>query len=238
VRVLAIDSATAASSVALAEDRRLVATAARVDRRGHGEFLVSALDFCFDQAGWSPSDIDAIVVDVGPGLYTGIRVGLATAQALAAAVGAMLVPASSLDALALRAATGHRHIWTVVDVRRGELAVASYRPVPGGAVKDGPPELVTASEFRGMVDSDPEDSLVVGDVPALPEGSLRGLHRVKVGRPRYPSAEVLVDLGHGHAEKGDVPHPEEIRPIYLREPNVTINWSALRRETGPWGEVG
>ena len=110
MKVLAIDSATPAASVALAEDRRVVASALRVDRRGHSAFMVSAIDFCFDQATWVPSDIDAVVVDVGPGLYTGLRVGLATAQALAGAIGVPLVPAGSLDAIAYRAATGHRHL--------------------------------------------------------------------------------------------------------------------------------
>ncbi|MEX1044040.1 MAG: tRNA (adenosine(37)-N6)-threonylcarbamoyltransferase complex dimerization subunit type 1 TsaB, partial [Acidimicrobiia bacterium] len=77
-KVLAIETATPASSVALADGREIVASAARVDRRGHSAFLVPAIDFCFDQAGWRPEDIDAVVVDVGPGLYTGIRVGIAT----------------------------------------------------------------------------------------------------------------------------------------------------------------
>lgn len=233
MKIVAIESATSASSVALTEDRRVVASAERVDRRGHASFLVSALDFCFDQAGWTPSEVDAIVVDVGPGLYTGIRVGLATAHGLAAAVGAPLVPAISLDALAYRAATGRRHIWSVVDVRRGELAVSGYRPVPGGVVRDGPPELVTPERFRALVESDPDDVLVVGDTDALPDGTLRGLHRVRLGRPRWPAAETLAEIGAGVVERGEVPHPDEIRPLYLREPDVTINWSVLRRE-GPW----
>jgi tRNA threonylcarbamoyladenosine biosynthesis protein TsaB len=229
--VLAIDTATPAASVALAEDRRLVASAVRVDRRGHAAFLVPAIDFCFDQAGWIPGDLDAIVVDVGPGLYTGIRVGLATAQGLAAAVGVPLVPASSLDAIAYRAATAHRHIWSVVDVRRGEVAVGAYNPVPGGVVKDGPAEVVHPEGLRARLESDPIDVLLVGDVSALPEGLLRGLHRVRTGRPRYPSADVLVDLASGALDKDEA--PAEVRPLYLREPDVTLNWAAIR-PPGPW----
>jgi tRNA threonylcarbamoyladenosine biosynthesis protein TsaB len=232
MKVLAIETATPASSVALTRGRELVAAASRVDRAGHSSFLVPAIDFCFDQAGWTPSDLDAVVVDIGPGLYTGIRVGLATAQALAAAVGVPVVPATSLDAIAVRAATGRRHIWSVVDVRRGEVAVASYRPVPGGVVKDASPELVAADQFKAMLDSDPEDVLVVGDVPALPESTLRGLHRVKVGRPRFPQAESLAEVSASLLDRDDIPHPDEIRPLYLREPDVQINPAVM--EPGPW----
>lgn len=233
MRILAIETTTAASSVALGEGRDVVASARHVDGRGHVGFLVPALGFCFTQAGWAPQDLDVVAVDVGPGLFTGIRAGLATAQAVAAAVGAHLVPVGSLDAVALRAATAHRRIWAVVDTRRGEVAVGPYRPVPGGVVRDGPTELVTPHAFRGMLESDPSDILVVGDHDALPEGLLRGLHGVRTGQPRYPAADAVLQVAHGRAERGDIPHPDEVRPRYLREADVTINWTDFRSE-GPW----
>jgi len=235
MKVLAIETATPSSSVALGLGREVVAAAERVDRRGHAAFVVSALDFCFDQVGWRPEQLDAIAVDIGPGLYTGIRVGLATAQGLAAALGVPLVPLSSLDVIALRAATRRRHIWSVVDVRRGELAVASYRPVPGGVVRDGPPQLVGVDPFQAILESDPEDCLVVGDQSSLPESFFRGLHRVKSGRPQYPGAEAMLELAVGRVEREDFPHADEVRPAYLREPDVSINWTNSREE-GPWAE--
>ena len=71
MKILAIDTATSASSIALGEDDELVAMSVRVDRRGHGGFLVPAIDFAFDSAGWKPQEIDVIAVDIGPGLFTG-----------------------------------------------------------------------------------------------------------------------------------------------------------------------
>ncbi|MDH5420642.1 MAG: tRNA (adenosine(37)-N6)-threonylcarbamoyltransferase complex dimerization subunit type 1 TsaB [Acidimicrobiia bacterium] len=235
MKLLAIETATAGASVALGEGRNVVASAQRVDRRGHGSFLVSALDFCFDQAGWTPGELDAIVVDVGPGLYTGIRVGLATAQGLAAALGVPVIPGSSLNAMAVRAATGRRHIWSIVDVRRGEFAVASYNPVPGGVVRDGASQLVTPDHLRAMIDSDSRDSLMVGDVEALPESFFNGLHRTRRGLPRYPAAEALLELAVPRVNAGEYPHPSELRPLYMREPDVKIGWDELRTE-GPWFE--
>lgn len=236
MRILAIESATPGSSVAVVEDRSTLAAASRIDRTGHASFLVPAIDFCFDQVGWSPPDLDAVVVDVGPGLYTGIRVGLATAQGLAAAFGIPLIPVTSVDAIALEARTGHRTIWAVVDVRRGEHAVARYRPVPGGVVKDGPTELADAETFRAMLTSTNEESLVVGDVQTLPEGFFRGMRMVKTGKPRYPYAVTLAEIGHARLEKDDYPTPDDVRPLYMREPDVTINWAKLREE-GPWAST-
>ena len=60
------------------------------------------------------------------------------------------------------------------------------------------------------------------------------LHRVKTGKPRYPYAVALAEIGHGKFEKGEYPAPDDIRPMYLREPDVTINWEKLRQEA-PWG---
>ena len=236
MRVLCMTTSTPASSVALTEDRQVVASASRIDARGHSAFLVPAIDFCFDQAGWTPMDIDAVVVDVGPGLYTGIRVGLSTAQGIAAAIGAPLVPATSLDAIALRAATGRRRILALVDVRRGEYAAAWYNPVPGGVVKDGRPEIMTAPEVRAMLDSEPEDVLLVGDTQSLPEELLTGMHRVKIGRPRYPNAGTLAEAAAGQLLSDATLHPDDVRPMYLRDPDVSINWSIID-DRGPWARL-
>lgn len=233
MKILAIETATAASSVALADGEDLVASAHRVDRRGHVSFLVPALEFCFAQAGWAPGDVEMIAVDVGPGLFSGIRTGLATAQAIAAAVGAEVVPVTSVDVIALRAATGHRKIWSVVDARRGEIAVGTYRPVPGGVVREGSTELCSPHELRAMLEGDATESLVVGDWSVLPEATLRGLHGVKTGRPRYPDATAALEIARGRLQRGELPHPDEVRPRYMREPDVTINWSDFRSE-GPW----
>jgi tRNA threonylcarbamoyladenosine biosynthesis protein TsaB len=232
VKLLAIETSTAQSGVVLAEGRSVVAEASSVNRTGHAAFLVPAIDFCFDQAGWLPHYLDAVVVDLGPGLYTGIRVGIATALGIGSALGVPVVGGSSLDALALDAATGHRHVYSVVDVRRGELAISTYQPVPGGMVRDAPAQLTTTDGLRAMLMSDPGNPLVVGDLPAVGEKAISGLHRIKTGKPRYPTARALLELGLSQLEKDSYPD-DSLSPIYLREPDVTLNWSKLRPE-GPW----
>lgn len=233
MKILAIDTATQASSVALGEGDELVAMSVRVDRRGHGTFLVPAINFAFGNAGWKPSDIDVVAVDVGPGLFTGIRAGIATAQAIAAAIGAPMITASSLTALAVRAATGRRRIWPVVDVRRGQFATRPYQPVPGGVAPDGPAEIVNAEGLHNLIESDAADTLLVGDTSSLPSKVLRGVHRARTGRPRYPSADVLLEIALFKARADEYVRSEDVRPLYMREPDAQINWADFREE-GVW----
>ena len=233
MKILAIETATAASSVALGEDGELRAIAANVDRRGHIGFVVPAIDFSFERAGWTAHDLDLLAVDVGPGTFSGIRVGVASAQGIAAAVGVPIVTVSSLTLLGMRAATGHRRIWPVVDVRRGQIATSPFRPVPGGVVRDGAPEIVSPDELRAMIEADGSESLMVGDLGALPEGFFNGLDRVKQGRPRYPSADVILEYATMAAAKEDFTGAEDVRPFYMREPDARINWSEFREE-GMW----
>jgi len=238
VRILAIDTATSASSIALGSGDELAAMSVRVDRRGHGGFLVPAIDFAFGSAGWKPHDIDVIAVDVGPGLFTGIRAGISTAQAIGAAVGAPLITVSSLTALAVRAATTHRRIWPVVDVRRGQYATRPFRPVPGGVAPDGDAEVLTAEGLRNVVESDDSETLIVGDTAGFPSSAVRGLHRTRIGRPRYPSADVVLEIAALKAGRDMFVRPEDVRPLYMREPDAQINWSDFREE-GVWpGESG
>jgi len=233
MKILAIETATPASSVALGDGASLGAMSVRVDRRGHVGFLIPAIDFCFEQTGWTRHDIEAVAVDVGPGPFTGIRAGIATAQAFAAGVGAPLIPVSSLTVQAVRAATGRRRIWSVIDMRRGQVAIAAYRPLPGGVAPDGDAEVVGADEFRAILDADQADTLVVGDWPSLPGAMWGGLHRVRRGRPQYPSADVMLEVAAIRAAHGDVVASEDVRPDYMREPDVQISWKTFRSE-GLW----
>lgn len=233
MKILAIDTATPASSVAIGEDDALKGLSVNVDRRGHVKFLIPAIDFCLEQAGWSSRDIDLVAVDVGPGPYTGLRSGISTAQAFAAAIGAPMATVSSLTTIALRAATGRRRIWPIVDMRRGQIAVAPFAPLPGGVAPDGEPAVVSPEEFKAMLECEVGDSLVVGDWQSIPDMTWTGLHRVRRGRPRYPSAETILEIAAMKARHDKTTDLDGVRPLYMREPDVQINWESFRSE-GAW----
>ena len=128
--ILGIESASDQCGCALAnEDGVLAETRLALPRR-HAEALAPQMRFVCEQAGVGLGDIDVVAVDHGPGLYTGLRAGLATAKATAAALGIGLVPVGSLEALAFGAAAVAQPgetVLSMLDARRGEVFWAWYR---------------------------------------------------------------------------------------------------------------
>jgi tRNA threonylcarbamoyladenosine biosynthesis protein TsaB len=136
--VVAIESATDAAGVALADRSGTIALTTLARGRRHAETIAPAIRSCCEQAGVKLADVDAIAVDVGPGLFTGLRVGVATAKGLAYAVRKPIVALDSLEVLARAASTGaastsaastgatSTRIFPVLDARRREVVSAEF----------------------------------------------------------------------------------------------------------------
>ncbi len=115
--VLAIESATDAAGVALADDVGTLAEATLGRGRRHAETIAPSIKSCCETAGVTLAEVDAVVVDVGPGLFTGLRVGVGTAKALAYALGARIVAVSSLEVLAQAASSSASSTTSSVNFR-------------------------------------------------------------------------------------------------------------------------
>ena len=129
MNILALDTAAADCAVCIADgDGRVVARSVETIGKGHAERLMPQVDLVFRDAGMRPVDIGRIAVNVGPGSFTGIRVGVATARALALAVGAESVGVSALHALAFQ----HRErqpglpLLAAIDARRDEVYAQAF----------------------------------------------------------------------------------------------------------------
>jgi tRNA threonylcarbamoyladenosine biosynthesis protein TsaB len=164
--LLAIESATDMVGVALLRDDGGSAERVHLGGRAHAELLAPAIEEVCAVSGCTVADIDQIAVDVGPGLFTGLRVGVATAKALAQALGVPLLGVGSLDVLAAAVGDAGEEesgvgragpVASVVDARRGEVFAAAFRFDRLGHEPGGP--------GSGAVPIDPE---VVRDDRAEP----------------------------------------------------------------------
>ena len=230
--VLAIETATAQTSVAFGTEQGVLASASLSWGRGHGEVLVPAIERL---EAWSEvrlSQVGGIAVGIGPGLFTGLRVGVSTARALAQVLGVPVVGIGSLDVLAFAVRHSRWRIGAVMDAKRAEVFYAFYRPVPGGVARET--EYAVGSPDRLVADLQAarEETLLVGGGALLYRRELEeegtGIEIGSVAHA-FPSAEALVELAIPRFEREEATGPEQLVPLYLRKSDAEIGWAKRAR---------
>lgn len=223
---------TATDDVAVAATRdgetileRLVA-AEPGERPRHATALLAEVESASERAGgWQR--VDAIAVGIGPGSFTGLRIGLATARALAQALAKPICPVGTLAALGrgVDQPGGGRRGLAVLDARRGQAFAALYEP--GGEVA-WPHFLATPDQLAERVGSLPRPPLAAGS------GAVRFRRQLEAAGAEVPPERDPAHRVSGRhlcllAEAGAPSPPESIRPIYLRPPDAEL-W--LERDAG------
>lgn len=216
--ILALDTSTRTGSCAVVRDGRVLAETAGDAVRSHGERLPAEVGAALDAAGVALSDVDLFAVAVGPGSFTGLRVGIATMQGLAMASARPLIGVSVLDALARIAASPGVRVATWVDAWRGEVYASLY---DGGSaaepIVDRPERLLSALH--------PLPVVFIGDGAAV--------HRERILRDTGPWGRIapvvepllagtIGQMAAARAAEGLAPGPDEIRPLYVRRPDAEL----------------
>jgi tRNA threonylcarbamoyladenosine biosynthesis protein TsaB len=125
--ILGIETSVEHVGVALGDYRGVRAHSMLASDRRHAESLTPMIQFVMQQAEVEMSDLSAVAVDVGPGLFTGMRVGIAAAQSIAWALELPMIPVCSLDVVAMNAHWSESVVAASLDARRGEVYWALYR---------------------------------------------------------------------------------------------------------------
>ncbi|MFB7286363.1 tRNA (adenosine(37)-N6)-threonylcarbamoyltransferase complex dimerization subunit type 1 TsaB [Actinacidiphila glaucinigra] len=205
--LLAFDTATPAVTVALHDGRRVLAESTEIDARRHGELLMPAVDRVLREAGTVLGDVTGIVVGVGPGPYTGLRVGLVTAVSFADVLGVPVHGICTLDGLAYAAAVEGPFV-VATDARRKEVYWARY---------EGPRARVTDP----AVDRPGDIADEVAGVPAVGAGAaLYPEVFTDVRPPADQSAAALAALAAVKLADGEDFLPA--LPLYLRRPDAQV----------------
>lgn len=223
MRILAFDCATSACSAALWDDGRIVARRYEAMDRGHGEFLLPMIGDVMAQAGMEYSDLDLLATTIGPGGFTGMRIGLATARAMALAAQLPCLGVSTLEAVANGIDKAERKTATVLvclDSKRADIFAQAFAPdlsPRGEAAAVLPEDLAVFVDLGKNVDG---PVLVAGDVAGRALEALAGgaVEARLSTAPGTPDATVVCAIA---AERWDVNVTiSPPRPLYLRPPDA------------------
>ncbi len=219
-RLAAIETSTALGSVALFEDGALVAEDERRVSNAHGESLLPMVNALFERVGWRPGDVDRWGVGIGPGSFTGTRIGLSTAKGIVLATGAELVGVTSLDALAEGLLEEvDTAVASLVDAGKGELFLQVRL---GEQLLLPPTHALTATVAARVAGAAGERRVVVlGDAAGQVDwsSSLGPTLRLETAPPHdLPRASAVGRIA--LARRPDDAHALE--PFYVRPPEITM----------------
>jgi tRNA threonylcarbamoyladenosine biosynthesis protein TsaB len=228
--VLAIDTSTPQVGVVVGADGSARGELRLANGRRHAEHLAPAIQHVCDKVGVRFDQLAAVAVGIGPGLFTGLRVGVTTAKVMAQALRIPVVPVPSLDLVAFPLRHSHRVITAVLDARRGEVFHARYQPVPGGVQRVSAYAVSTPGDLVLELDATGEEVLLAGDGADRYRTELSAIDRAEHAGPAfaYPSPSALLELATARVHREEFESPFDVRPLYLRESDAELNWNVAR----------
>lgn len=221
MRVLALDTSTLAGSVALVDGERTVSEYTLNIRATHSERLLAVVDRLLEDAGWTPRDLEGIAAAIGPGSFTGLRIGLGTAKGLALASSLPIAAVPTLDAMAAGLPFAALPVCPVIEARRGEVYASRYRWDGAEMIREWDYLALTPEELAARID---EPVLILGDLEVpIPSPFARGVPPQR----RLPSAACVGHLGMRRLLLGDTVAAGGLGPLYVRSPGTEARGRAV-----------
>jgi tRNA threonylcarbamoyladenosine biosynthesis protein TsaB len=220
VRVLALDTTTPRGSLAVAGEEGVLAEARIVTGSGHSRWVLGAADALLRGLAIAPASLDGFAVTVGPGSFTGLRVGISSVQGLAIAAGRPCVGLSALDVLALAAAGRGEagRIVALMDAYRGETYVGTY---DGDGRPAGPARIGLLDVLVGETRAEGVPTAYVGDAALAHRETIEAIDPAGL----FPDLDLylaapLARAALGRLGAGQGEAAEALRPLYLRGADI------------------
>lgn len=229
--VLGIETSTHHASVAIVTQTEVVASYELGRGKSQDQVLMPAVQTLLADGGLGWSQIGGIAVGLGPGLFTGLRVGVATAKALAHTLNVSIAGLASLDVLAYGVRYTRRSICACIDARRHEVFWAFYRPVPGGVQRATEFRCAPASHCVNEIEARGEPVLVVGNGPYIYHKDFENLGadlEIAGVSDSTPTAVPLAELAVSRLVREDSDKLSDVRPLYIRKSDAELTWEQRR----------
>lgn len=217
--ILGIDSATSGCAVAVVKGGRVLASDGREMARGQAEVLMTMVDGVLKEANVSPSQLDAIATTIGPGSFTGLRIGMAAARGLSLSLSIPCIGVTTFEALSLGVETDGNNFIVAVETKRDDIYAqlfdASHKPLSEGAALD-------EVGLKALADKAGDEVLIAGDGAAHAIQMLKnvGINSTALNATAIPAAEHICNLAAEKFIPGEMGNPPQ--PLYLRPPEAKL----------------
>lgn len=234
MRVLGLEAATAAGSVALIDEEGLRGEFWVLNPKTHSERILMGIDYLLKGCSLKLQDLQGVAVGLGPGSFTGLRIALSTAKGLAFALGTPMVGVSTLQAMASAVPYWPENICPLIDARRGYAYGAVYR-------QEGPDrlELVIEQDVRELASwlrSLPAPTLFLGSGAVayreMIRAALGGSAHFAPQEVVHPRASIVARLGLQRLLKGQADEPDAMEPLYMGRSQAVLKAAGSRKEGG------
>jgi tRNA threonylcarbamoyladenosine biosynthesis protein TsaB len=225
---LAIETSSRHGSIALGCGDDLLETVDLPEQRRHAIELLPRIDQLCQSHGVRATDLAAIYVSVGPGSFTGLRIGITTAKTLGQVTGCDLFAVPTLDVVIENAPEEHPHVAVMLNAKRGQCFTGLYRRAEGRWHRLLEPTLMTPAQLCDEASAPPA---IIGD--HLPEYDWPDGSTVLPSRLATPRSEVVWRLGRTLAGQTQPIGPAELVPLYVRLPEAEEKWQAHQSSSSP-----
>ena len=223
MRILGIETSGFGSQVALAEDGSLVSHWEDTGRRRHARELVPGIGRLLAEASWQPRDLDLVAVSIGPGSYTGLRVGVTCAKTFAYAAKLQALGIATPETIALNAPDEAQRVAVILDAQRGGVYATEFHRDAGGTLHEGGEGTVIVPAERWAKDLQ-SGTYVLGPALARHHDLVSADCRVGPEQQWEPRVEVLIQLARRDYQAGRRMDLNELLPLYLRKSAAEEKW--------------
>ncbi len=232
--ILAIDTSTQVSSVAVASKGRLEAEVTMQAKLTHSETLLPHIQEALAMASVKKEELEGVAVSVGPGSFTGLRIGLATAKAMSYALGLPLVGVPTLKAMAYHFPVSGLQLLPLMDAQKGNSYVEHYAWEHGRLMTKSEVRILSVPELLSWAEELPDTVMLLGDVVEKRiEGKVRLPLNVMLApfHLRMPRAANVAACGLELLEQGQTGNVMNMEPVYVRRSEAEVLWEK-RHGTG------
>jgi len=226
MKVLGIDTSTSCGSVGLIDDGEVISDYLLNISVTHSERLLGAIEFILRETRCPIGNIDGWAISIGPGSFTGLRIGVSTVKGLAFATGKPVAGVSTLDVLASQIAPTSYHICPVLDVKKQEVYTAFYRYEEGNSLR-------RQSDYQSIRPEDlvkkiKEHTIFLGDGgKTYKDFLLNSLPSLAIFPPvplNVSHGSIVAKLGSELLQKGKCLDLSNFAPLYIRLPEAELKW--------------